>query len=93
MQTNSFDSETWKAQRGVSALDNKRSGMVATLEGAVRVGMARADVIQVLGEPDSRRSATDTDVYMLGLAMGPDEQYYEVRYKDGKVVSLQVGQF
>ena len=93
MQSDPFDSDTWKAQRGVSAVDNQRSGMVAALKTAVRVGMPRAEVIQLLGEPDARRSEGGADVYMLGLAMGPDEQYCEVQYAEGKVASLRVGQF
>lgn len=93
MQTETFDAPTWKAQRGASAVDNKRSGMVASLETAVHVGMPRAEVIQLLGEPDARQSNAETDVYMLGLAMGPDEQYYEIRYTDGKVAALRLGQY
>src|SRR3990167_10127002 len=93
MQKDSFDSNTWKAQRGVSAKDNKRIDMVPTLEANVRVGMPRADVIALLGEPDSRNRETDADRYFLGLPLGPDEQYYEIRYSNGVVSTLRLGQF
>jgi hypothetical protein len=93
MQTETFDSDTWKAQRGVSARDNKRIDMVPTLEANVRAGMTRTEVIGLLGEPDSRNSETDTDRYFLGLPLGPDEQYYEIRYLNGVVSSLRLGQF
>ncbi len=93
MQTDSFDSDTWKAQRGASATANKRGSMGAALEAAVRVGMPRADVIRLLGEPDLRDTETNSDQYMVGLATGPDEQYYEIQYKDGNVASVRFGQF
>lgn len=93
MQTKSFDSETWKAQRGVEATVNKRVHMVSELEAAVQVGMPRTEVIRLLGEPDSRRVETDTDLYFLGLPMGPDEQYYEIRYEGGKIALMRLGQF
>lgn len=92
MQTDTFDSTTWKAQRGASALDNKRGGMVSELERSVRVGMTRAEVIALLGEPDMGQQ-TESEKYLLGLAFGPDEQYYEIRYREGKVESLRLGQF
>ena len=92
MQTDTFDSAQWKSQRGVAALDNKRGGMVDKLEANVRVGMSRAEVVALLGEPDSGKE-TGVEKYMLGLAMGPDEQYYEIRYSEGKVESLRLGQF
>lgn len=93
MPTDSFDSTTWKAQRGVSAKDNKRITMVPTLEARIRVGMARDEVIQVLGEPDSRNLDTSADRYFLGLSMGPDQQYYEIRYQNGVVSTMRLGQF
>lgn len=93
MQTKTFDSETWKAQRGAEATANKRVHMVSELEAAVHVGMPRAEVIRLLGEPDSRRVEKDTDLYFLGLSMGPDEQYYEIRYEDGKIALMRLGQF
>lgn len=93
MQKDSFDANTWKAQRGVSAKDNKRIDMVPKLEASVRVGMPRADVIALLGEPDSHNRETDADRYFLGLPLGPDEQYYEIRYLNGVVSTLRLGQF
>jgi hypothetical protein len=93
MPTDSFDSNTWKSQRGVSAKDNKRITMVPTLEARIRVGMPREEVIGVLGEPDSRNQEVNADKYFLGLSMGPDQQYYEIRYQNGVVTTMRLGQF
>lgn len=93
MQKDTFDSDTWKAQRGVSAKDNKRIDMVPKLKASVRAGMPRADVIGLLGEPDSRNRETDADRYFLGLPFGPDEQYCEIRCLNGVVSTLRLGQF
>lgn len=88
MQTQTFDSDAWKSQRGVRAQDNRRGGMVPSLDTSIREGMPRADVIALLGDPDSRNDETDTDVYELGVSeLGIDEEYYEIRYRDGNVVS------
>jgi len=88
MQTHTFDSDAWKSQRGIRAQDNRRGGMVPSLDASIAVGMPRADVVRLLGEPDSRNAETDTDVYELGVSdLGIDEEYYEIRYQDGNVVS------
>ncbi len=89
-QTPRFDSDAWKAQRGVAAKDNTRGGMLAGMEAAVQPGMSRDDVLRLLGEPDSRDAETGVDTYELGVAkFGVDEEYYEIRYRDGKVESRQ----
>lgn len=89
-QTPRFDSDAWKAQRGVAAKDNTRGGMLAGMEAAVQPGMSRDDVLRLLGEPDSRDAETGIDTYELGVAkFGVDEEYYEIRYRDGKVESRQ----
>ncbi|GAA6142734.1 hypothetical protein [Hydrogenophaga sp. 5NK40-0174] len=88
-----FDSAAWKAQRGVSPVDNKRVQMVSALQSAVQVGMKRSEVIALLGEPDSSDAASGADKYRLGLAMGPDEQFYEIRYEADVVKSAALGQF
>lgn len=93
MKTDTFDSGTWKAQRGVEAPDNKRIHMVSALQTVVQKGMPRSEVIRLLGEPDSRDIEDDSDKYFLGLPMGPDEQYYEIGYRDGVVATLYLGQF
>lgn len=89
-QTPRFDSDAWKAQRGVAAKDNARGGMLTAMEAVVQPGMSREDVLQLLGEPDARDAGTGTDTYELGVAkFGVDEEYYEIRYRDGKVESRQ----
>jgi hypothetical protein len=88
MQTTNFDSSTWKSQRGAAAQDNQRGQMVGTLDKVVRTGMTRAEVIELLGEPDSGNPDSGVDVYELGVSdYGIDEEYFEIRYQDGKVAS------
>ena len=93
MPTDTFDSNTWKSQRGASAKDNKRITLVPTLEARIRVGMSREEVIKVLGEPDSSNQEGNAVKYFLGLSMGPDQQYYEIRYQNGVVTTMRLGQF
>lgn len=90
--TTSFDSQTWKSQRGADAQDNRRGAMVASLEQTLRTGMPRAQVIALLGEPDASDAAAATDVYELGVARyGVDEEFYRIQYQDGKVASHRWG--
>ena len=93
MQTTaSFDSATWKSQRGADAQQNRRGGMVASVEKAIHAGMPREQVLALLGEPDSTDAATSTDVYELGVAQyGIDEEFYQVQYADGKVLAHRWG--
>ena len=93
MQTTSqLDSTAWKSQRGVSAKENQRGPMVSSVEKAVQTGMSRDEVIRLLGEPDSSDAASATDVYELGVARyGIDEEFYEIKYLDGKVASHRWG--
>ena len=87
-ETTNFDSAAWKSQRGAKPLDNQRGAMVPALANLISEGMPRADVIGVLGEPDSSDAAKGVDVYELGVSdAGIDEEYYEVRYQDGRVAS------
>jgi outer membrane protein assembly factor BamE (lipoprotein component of BamABCDE complex) len=89
-QTTHFDAETWKAQRGAAADQNRRGTMVEALEQAVRVGMRRNEVIALLGEPDASDAQTQTDTYELGVSpLGIDEEYYQIAYRDGMVASLE----
>lgn len=87
-ETANFDSAAWKSQRGAKPLDNQRGSMVPALAKLVAEGMSREDVIGVLGEPDSSNAATGVDIYELGVSdAGIDEEYYEIRYQDGRVAS------
>lgn len=90
--TKPFDSATWKSQRGVAGTDNRRGPLVEALATAIRSGMTRDEVHGVLGEPDSTRAASSIDVYELGRTpYGVDEEYYEVRYRDGRVDTHGMG--
>jgi hypothetical protein len=93
MQTTSnFDSDAWKSQRGVDAKENQRGPMVSSVEKAVKTGMSRDEVVRLLGEPDISDAASATDVYELGVARyGIDEEFYEIKYQDGKVTSHRWG--
>lgn len=92
-QTDTFDSEAWKAQRGAPPLENRRPAMVSGLETLIRLDMPRADVLALLGEPDATRrddgdAALSIDTYELGVSgVGVDEEFYEIRYRDGRVAS------
>lgn len=87
-----FDSDAWKSQRGADARQNKRGRMVEGLEKALHADMPREDVIGLLGEPDSSDAANSADVYELGVSeYGIDEEFYEIRYQDGKVASHRWG--
>jgi hypothetical protein len=88
MQNKHFDSVTWKAQRGASAQTNQRGTMVESLQNAIRTGMLREELIELLGEPDSSNAQTNVDIYELGVSpVGIDEEYYEIRYENGMVIS------
>lgn len=90
--TGSFDSASWKSQRGAEAQQNRRGTMVAALEKSIAVGMPRAQVLDLLGEPDSTDAAGSTDMYELGAAQyGIDEEFYQIRYQDGKVAAHRWG--
>ena len=87
-----FDSDAWKSQRGAAATDNRRGSMLPALEKALHTGMTRDQVVALLGEPDISNAQTGTDEYELGLAgYGVDEEYYEIRYRDGKIESHRMG--
>jgi hypothetical protein len=85
-----FDSNTWKSQRGQPARQNQRGEMVGILQQTLQAGMRREEVIRLLGEPD--RSDEGIDIYELGVSpFGIDEEYYEIKYQDGAVVSHRWG--
>lgn len=87
-----FDSDAWKSQRGAAATDNRRGSMLPALEKALHTGMTRDQVVALLGEPDISNAQTGIDEYELGLAgYGVDEEYYEIRYRDGKLESHRMG--
>lgn len=87
-ETTNFDSAAWKSQRGAKPLDNQRGSMVSALAKLVADGMPREEVIGLLGEPDSSNATTGVDIYELGVSdAGIDEEYYEIRYQDGRVAS------
>lgn len=66
--------------------------MVPALEKVLHAGMSRDEVVGLLGEPDFSDAETGTDTYELGLAgYGVDEEYYEIRYRDGKLESHRLG--
>ncbi len=80
--TDSFDAALWRAQYGNTVRDNPRSSLVVALErDHLRVGMARSQVIALLGEPERR--TTRRDQYNLGVApYGIDYEYYVIDYDD-----------
>lgn len=79
-RTGGFNAELWQAQRGASARDNPRAGMVVDLQRVhLRAGMSRAEVQRLLGEPDQQQEFSD--VYELGVSpVGIDYEYFIVDY-------------
>lgn len=91
-QTPAFDSDAWKSQRGVDTADNRRNAMVGSLEKILHTGMSRDDVVRLLGEPDIVDETAATEIYELGAArFGIDEEFYEIRYEHGRIVSHRWG--
>lgn len=80
MMDRAFDADLWHAQRGSEALDNPRVGEVVALERQhMRMQMPRAQVLQLLGEPD--RTRPGNDAYKLGASpVGVDFETYVVEY-------------
>lgn len=74
-----FDSDAWKAQRGVGARENTRATLVPALSRSLRKGMTREEVRQLLGEPDARTEKAD--IYRMGIApFGIDQESYQILY-------------
>ncbi len=87
MQTSRFDSEAWKAQRGVDETNMTRYAMVSSLERELHPGMPRERVLELLGPPDSSAEDGSADTYLLGIGFSPDPQYLKLTYKNGLLVS------
>lgn len=86
-----FSSDDWKSQRGVATADNRRSAQLPGLKSLLREGMARQDVLDILGEPDRSDADAGVDAYALGTSpFGIDAEYYEIRYHKGRLVSHQL---
>lgn len=87
-----FEAQAWRAQRGSTAHDNPRVFMVVPLErdGHLREGMARAEVLDLLGPPD--RATARNDQYRLGASpVGVDYETYVIDYNEvDQVLRFQV---
>ncbi|WDS34957.1 hypothetical protein [Pseudoxanthomonas sp.] len=93
--TDTFDSNAWKAQRGVEFEKNQRVHMLSAMKKFIHVGMARQEIIALLGEPDySDKDGTQSlDVYYMGIPeFSIDTQQYEIRYQNGKITSHRASQ-
>jgi hypothetical protein len=82
-----FNSDQWKAQYSSRARDNPRAGMVTELEGQLRPGMTRTEVVALLGEPETEEEPARY-VYALGMSrFGLDYEYFIVEFdREGKLV-------
>lgn len=90
-----LDTASWKSQRGVDFEKNNRIHMMEAVKGVIHVGMSKNDVLTLLGPPDYSEDgeSTSTDVYYLGISpYAGDTQEYDIKYKDGKVVSHNIVQ-
>ncbi|MFD0724362.1 hypothetical protein [Lysobacter brunescens] len=66
--------------------------MLPALDKVLHAGMSRDEVVKLLGEPDHSDTQAGVDQYELGIAgYGVDEEYYELRYRDGKLESHRMG--
>lgn len=82
-----FDSDKWKAaQQAGHARDNPRAGMVRELKAQLHPGMTKAEVIALLGQPDTEEKP-GRFVYALGMAkFAVDYEYYVIEFdRDGKL--------
>lgn len=85
-----FDAAAWKAQRGIPEARNRRNDMVVAARDRLRAGMTRAAVVDILGEPDSRK-ADGIEVYALGASpFGIDPQYLELTYRDERLAAFVI---
>ena len=86
-----FDADAWKAQRGVADEKNQRNAMAVAAREQLRAGMTRAEVVALLGEPDSVRQDGAVEVYAIGASpLGIDSQYLELTYRDGRLASFAI---
>ena len=85
-----FDPAAWRAQAGSTARDNPRGAMVPLLDGRIQRGMARSDVLKLLGPPDAEEPGIES--YNAGASpFGIDPEMYVVRYdRDGRVLSAGI---
>lgn len=82
-----FDADVWRAQRGSTARETPRTGLVVPLErNHLHKGMTRAAVIELLGEPDRRQPRSDH--YRLGASpVGIDFETYVIEYDEQDLVT------
>lgn len=88
-----FDSASWRKERGNATGESARSAMAASLDGAgVVVGATREKVRDLLGPPDG--SDKDGDLYFLGRSdLAPDYETLTIRYgPEGRVVAVDKAQ-
>ena len=88
----SFDSAKWKAERGNTSHKNPRIGMVSGVEGLLRVGMTREEVVALLGEPDDEKPGKFT--YDLGASpVAVDFEYFVLEFDGaGKLTKFRTEQ-
>jgi hypothetical protein len=80
-RTGRFDAARWQAQRGSDALNNPRIAMIGDLEQRLRPGMTRAEVLALLGEPESQSGGRA--VYALGASpYGVDYEFFVIEFDD-----------
>ena len=87
MADDGFDSAGWKQVRGSTARDNPRSAMVPALKTKLKPGMARAEVVDLLGQPETEKGGRLT--YNLGVSTyGIDYEYYVIELDGDRVKSF-----
>jgi hypothetical protein len=86
-ERHSFDVAKWRARLPGNCNDNHREKMVDDLsENYLKVGMTRADVLWLLGPPDTSREAPELERVLVGWDTGlevSDCRYFHVNFGPG----------
>jgi hypothetical protein len=79
-----FDSSRWKDKSLVSTPDPIRIHMIDNLmQNYMLEGMSKAEVVEMLGEPDRNVGFTEWDMIFLGPERGPfgiDSEWLAIRF-------------
>ncbi|MBJ7532637.1 outer membrane protein assembly factor BamE [Rhodomicrobium vannielii ATCC 17100] len=77
-----FDPQKWKAEANNLTSRNPRIGMVSDLQKILRVGMTKAEVLSLLGEPSTKKK-TGAFVYDLGTPpFAVDLEYFILEFDE-----------
>ncbi len=83
-----FDRQAWIAAKGDP--DPVRQTMVKSLENELKVGMSIKDIVDLMGEPDSKADSDSEKfyIYYLGRGLIDYEEFRVIFDDDSKVVKF-----